>query len=266
MRPFAWRGLGVAAGATGALAAGAVGYLLRRALPQLDGELRLSGLNAPIEIVRDRWGVPHVSARDEHDAFFAQGFCHAQDRLWQMELSRRLARGRLAEVLGEVALDVDRFMRRLGLHRAAQAEWDALSPAPRACLEAYVRGVNAAIDSTRANLPIEFVLTRIAPTAWEALDSLSYGRYLAFSLAPNWESELIRSRLVARLGYARASALEPDVWQPETDALPRLEDWGPADMPEPGELPPIAIAGGPGVSNAWAVSGARSSTGKPLLA
>jgi penicillin amidase len=267
MRPFAWRGLGVAAGATGALAAGAVGYLLRRALPQLDGEIRLNGLNAPIEIVRDRWGIPHVSARDEYDAFFAQGFCHAQDRLWQMELSRRLARGRLAEVLGEVALDVDRFMRRLGLHRAAQAEWEALSPATRTCLEAYVRGVNAAIDTlTRANLPIEFLLTRIAPTAWEPLDSLSYGRYLAFSLAPNWESELIRSRLVARLGYARASALEPDVWQPDSDALPRLEDWGPADMPEPGELPPLLLPGSPPGSNAWVISGARSSTGKPLLA
>jgi penicillin amidase len=267
MRAFAWRGLGVAAGATGALAAGALGYLLRRGLPQLDGELRLAGLNGPIEIVRDRWGVPHVSARDEHDAFFAQGFCHAQDRLWQMELSRRLARGRLAEVLGEVALDVDRFMRRLGLHRAAQAEWERTAPSTRGCLEAYVRGVNAAIDNlSSVKLPIEFVLTRITPSAWEPLDSLAYGRYMAFSLAPNWESELIRSRLIARLGYARAAALEPDVWQPDAAVLPRLEDWGPAEMPESGEVPPLLLPGTPPGSNAWVVSGARSSTGKPLLA
>ena len=109
---------------TGAVAAGAFGYLLRRPLPQLDGELRVTGLNGPVEIVRDRWGIPHISAREPLDAFFGQGFCHAQDRLWQMELSRRVASGRLAEVFGKDALDIDRFQRRLGLHRAANAEWD----------------------------------------------------------------------------------------------------------------------------------------------
>jgi penicillin G amidase len=268
MRPFAWRGLGVAAGATGALAAGALGYLLRRGLPQVDGELRLSGLNSSVEVVRDRWGIPHISARDEYDALFAQGFCHAQDRLWQMELSRRLARGRLAEVLGPPALDLDRFMRRLGLHRAAQAEWEGFGQPTRLSLLAYTAGVNAGIDTCASSgrLPIEFVLTRSSPGAWEALDSLAYGRYLAFSQAPNWESELIRSRLIARLGYAAAAALEPDIWQPDTGALPRLEDWGPAEMPEPGELPSLLLPGGPPGSNAWVVSGERSSTGKPLLA
>src|SRR6266545_5800163 len=99
--PFGLQRRGVAAGATGALAAGAVGYVVRRPLPQLDGELRVKGLSAPVEIVRDRWGVPHISAREPLDAFFGQGFCHAQDRLWQMELTRRLASGRLAEVFGK---------------------------------------------------------------------------------------------------------------------------------------------------------------------
>ena len=88
--PFGLNRLGVAAGATGALAAGAFGYLLRRPLPPLDGEFRLKGLSAPVDIVRDRWGIPHISARDPLDAYFGQGFCHAQDRLWQMELTRRL--------------------------------------------------------------------------------------------------------------------------------------------------------------------------------
>src|SRR5438876_2463192 len=98
--PFGLQRLGVAAGAAGAVAAGALGYLLRRPLPQLDGELRVKGLNGPVEIVRDRWGIPHISAHDALDAFFGQGFCHAQDRLWQMELTRRVTSGRLAEVLG----------------------------------------------------------------------------------------------------------------------------------------------------------------------
>src|SRR5687768_9713490 len=122
--PFGFNRLGVAAGATGALVAGAFGYLLRRPLPQLDGEVRIKGLNAPVEIVRDRWGIPHISARDALDAYFGQGFCHAQDRLWEMELTRRLAAGRLSEVFGKDALDVDRFQRRVGLHRAAQREWE----------------------------------------------------------------------------------------------------------------------------------------------
>ena len=266
--PFSPRGLGMAAGAAGAVAAGAVGYLLRRSLPPLDGEIRLDGLNAPVEIVRDRWGIPHISAQDIHDALFAQGYCHAQDRLWQMEINRRFARGRLAEAFGPEALDIDRFQCRLGLTRAAQAEWESASDELRTSIVAYAEGVNAGMVGlqTAGKLPIEFVLTRLTPTRWEPLDTLAFARYMAFSLSPNWESEMIRSRLIAKLGYAVASSLEPDVWQPGTDALPRLEDWGPAEMPEPGELPPIALAGSSGASNAWAVSGERSSTGKPLLA
>ncbi len=268
--PFGLQRLGVAAGATGAVAAGALGYLLRRTLPQLDGELRLKGLSGTVEIVRDRWGVPHISAHEVHDAVFGQGFCHAQDRLWQMELTRRFTSGRLSEVFGPDALDVDRFQRRLGLHRAAEAEWHAADRELRDILMAYAAGVNACIDGMlatgRRKLPIEFALARFQPEPWLPTDTLGYARFQAFALSPNWESELVRSRVIARLGYVVASTLEPDIWQPETDALPRLEDWGPPEMPEPGELPPIALTGGPAASNAWVVSGERSSTGKPLLA
>ncbi len=266
--PFGLNRLGVAAGATGALAAGAFGYLLRRPLPPLDGEIRLRGMTAPVEIVRDRWGIPHISGRDPLDAYFGQGFCHAQDRLWQMELTRRLAAGRLSEVFGKAALDVDRFQRRLGLHRAAQHEWETADADMRDSLRAYAAGVNACLDTLVASnkLPAEFVLARFQPEPWEPVDTLDFARYLAYSQSPNWDSELIRSRLIARVGYAAAASLEPDVWQADSDALPRLEDWGPPEMPEPGELPPVAFVGGPSASNAWAVAGARSSTGKPLLA
>jgi penicillin amidase len=266
--PFGLSRVGVAAGATGALAAGAFGYLLRRPLPTLDGEVRLKGVSAPVEIVRDRWGIPHISAREALDAFFGQGYCHAQDRLWQMELTRRLARGRLAEVFGKDALDIDRFQRRIGLHRSAQQEWETLSSDVRDILRAYAAGVNACVDGLIAakKLPIEFVLARFQPQAWEPVDTLAFARYLAYSQTPNWESELIRSRLIARVGYAAAASLEPDVWQPDTGALPHLADWGPAELPRPGVPPPVDLTGGPLASNAWAVSGARSSTGKPLLA
>jgi penicillin amidase len=266
--PFGLSRFGVAAGATGALAAGAFGYLLRRPVPMLDGEVRLKGLSGPVEIVRDRWGIPHISAREPLDALFGQGFCHAQDRLWQMELTRRLASGRLAEVFGNMALDVDRFQRRVGLQRAAHREWDAADTDLRDILRAYTAGVNACLDGliSAKKLPAEFVLARFQPAAWEPVDSLAFARYLAYTQSPNWESELIRSRLIARLGYATAASLEPDVWQPDTDALPHLEDWGPPEMPPAGDLPPLELAGGPLASNAWAVSGARSSTSKPLLA
>src|SRR5467141_2854323 len=144
------RRFGMAAGATGALAAGAFGYLLRRPLPALDGEIRLAGLTAPVEIVRDTWGIPHISARDPLDAYFGQGFCHAQDRLWEMELNRRLAGGRLAEVFGKSALDVDRFQRRLGLHRTAQHDWETADAGFRDVLRAYAAGVNACLDALLA--------------------------------------------------------------------------------------------------------------------
>ena len=111
----------VLAGAAGVAAVGAW-FILRRGLPHTAGQVRLRGLNGSVEILRDRWGVPHVFAGDVHDLYFAQGFCHAQDRLWQMEFNRRLASGRLSEVLGSRALEVDRLMRRIGLHRSAERD------------------------------------------------------------------------------------------------------------------------------------------------
>jgi penicillin G amidase len=266
--PFGLNRFGVAAGATGAIAAGAFGYLLRRPLPPLDGEIRVKGASGVVEIVRDRWSIPHISAREPMDAFFGQGFCHAQDRLWQMELTRRLVSGRLAEVFGKDALDVDRFQRRIGLHRAARSEWLAADADLRDTLTAYAAGVNACLDGLVASkkLPPEFVLARFQPEPWDPVDTLGFAKYLAYSQSPNWESELVRSRLIARVGYAVAASLEPDVWQPESGAVPRLEDWGPPEMPETGELPPLELTGGPLVSNAWAVAGWRSSTGKPMLA
>ena len=266
--PFGLNRFGVAAGATGALVAGAFGYFLRRPLPQVDGELRLKGLVAPVEVIRDRWGIPHISGREPLDAFFGLGFCHAQDRLWQMELTRRLASGRLAEVFGKDALEIDRFQRRVGLHRAARQEWDTADAELRDILCAYAAGVNACLDGLIAakKLPVEFVLARFQPEPWEPVDSLGFARYLAYSQSPNWESELIRSRLIARIGYAQAASLEPDIWQSESDALPHLDDWGPSEAPRAGDRPPLGLTGGPLASNAWAVSGARSSTGKPLLA
>src|SRR5690606_32599504 len=128
-----------------AAVAGAGWYGLGRSVPVLDGERRLPGLHAPVEILFDRYGVPHVYARDAADAWMAVGYLHARERLWQMELYRRATGGRLSEVLGPATLRVDRRFVALGLRRAAAAEWQVLSPHVRSALERYAEGVNAAI-------------------------------------------------------------------------------------------------------------------------
>lgn len=175
--------------------------------PKLTGELRLTGLSGPVEIARDRWGVPHIYAYDAHDLLFAQGFVHAQDRLWQMDFQRRLTAGRLAEVLGPAALPADRGIRILGVRRAAEAELSLLSAEASAELEAYAAGVNACM--AHQPLPVEFALLRYRPEPWTPADSLSWAKMMAWSLSINWETELLRAALIERLGPTLAAELEP---------------------------------------------------------
>src|SRR3954462_11499940 len=130
---------------------------LRAAIPALDGTIQLAGLDGPVDVVRDNLGIPHVKASTVHDAFFAQGFVHAQDRLWHMEYDRKRAMGRWAECVGETGVDQDRLMRKAGLAESAKRDYDLLNPETRAMLAAYADGVNAFINSTSV-LPIEYRL------------------------------------------------------------------------------------------------------------
>ena len=134
------------------------GLLLIRPLPTLDADLRLLGLHERVEVLRDKFGVPHIFATDEHDVFFVQGYVTAQDRLWQMDIYRRAAQGRLAEVLGEPGLEPDRFMRTLGLYRAARLDFEVISDAARGALEAYMEGVNKFLQQHGESLPVEFTI------------------------------------------------------------------------------------------------------------
>ena len=150
-----------------------LGYVwLRQSLPQLEGEIPTAGVGATVEILRDRYGVPHVFAASERDAHFALGFVHAQDRLWQLEMNRRIGAGRLSEVIGPGGLETDRFMRTLGVRRAAQANHANLDADARATLDAYAAGVNAFL-ATRPVLPPEFLFFRVQPEPWSALDSIA---------------------------------------------------------------------------------------------
>ena len=114
-------------------------------LPKTRGRIRADGLEESVSVVRDRYGCPHISARTEHDIWFAQGFCHAQGRLWQLERTRRFARGTLAEILGEPLVPVDRYYRRLGIQRVSVRDWDQLNDEARLILQAFSDGVNAAM-------------------------------------------------------------------------------------------------------------------------
>src|SRR3954468_5924921 len=191
-----------------AAGAGAWYQLLKRPLPKTSGRLVLEGLEAPVDVVRDRFGVPHIRARGEADLVFALGFCHGQDRLWQLEFFRRATAGRLAEFAGAEALGADLLMRTIGMRRVAQREASETGPMLRGFLDSYAAGINAAVDSAAA-LPIEFQLVRFEPEPWTAVDLLAASKLMAFGLSTNWEQELLRAQLVRLVGPERAARLEP---------------------------------------------------------
>ena len=246
---------------------GGGGYFwLRGSLPIVAGEIRVAGLGAPVEIVRDRHGIPHIYAGSETDAAFALGFVHAQDRLWQMEMSRRVGAGRLSELFGETSLGTDKFLRVLGVYRVAEANLANLTADTRAALEAYAAGVNALIEGHQGPLPPEFVILGHRPEPWRPADSLVWIKMMAFNLSGNWRKELLRARMSRRLTAEQIA-----------EAFPPYPGDGPVALPEFAELyralplaeiqaaAPAAPAAANG-SNNWVVSGARTAGGKPLLA
>jgi penicillin amidase len=189
-------------------AAGGAWWWGRQSLPPFDGELRLDGLAGPVEVLFDKWGVPHVYAAGPEDAWAAAGTLHARDRLWQMELYRRAGSGRLSEVLGAQTLPIDKRLLTLGLRAAAEAEWQAANPAVRTALMRYADGVNA--QRARAvgrRKPLEFQLLGFDPAPWTPVDSLVIGRLLAWRLAENHQSELMRYALASRFGAVEANRL-----------------------------------------------------------
>jgi penicillin amidase len=258
-----------------ALLAGTAGYVyLRRSLPTVDGTLKAAGLSAAVEVVRDTDGVPHIYAQNESDALFALGYVHAQDRLWQMEFQRRIGRGTLAAALGEKALPTDRFLRTLGVYRAAESAYLTLKPATKTLLDAYVGGINAFLaGKSGSDLPPEFTILGITPEPWNAPDVLVWAKMMSWDLGGNYSTELLRSDLIAQVGPERAAALTPDY--PAGKALilpanpggsaPTSELLALADQMEQATGLGAGIIGGTG-SNDWVISGAKSTTGKPLLA
>jgi penicillin G amidase len=261
------------AGAGGAMSMVGVGLWQAgraRFLPKTRGVLTLPGLNRPVEVVRDKWAVPHIFAENYADLFFAQGFIQAQDRFWQMEFSRRLSAGRLAEVLGVGALPTDRYMRRLELYRTAEKSWLHIKenddPLP---LQRYAEGVNAWLALKK--YPVEIALLRYQPEPWLPADSIGWLNVLTLAQSGNYLTELARAEVVRAAGTELAAKLEPSLPAAHPIIIPTGADYAGTDFSlllneyaRVGELVGLLRAGG--ASNAWVVDGSRSTTGKPLLA
>lgn len=259
--------IATAAGLAG-LAGGACYMLMRRPLPQTKGDLHLQGLHETVEVITDRYGVPHIYAQNEDDLFFAQGFVHAQERLWQMELNRRIGSGQLAEIFGEIALETDRFARRLGMHRASAAAAQQLPEHSKRILSAYAQGVNAYIERNRNNLPLEFTFLRFKPAPWQITDTIQWSKMMGWNLGGNWETEVIRARIVARLGAERASKLEAG-YDPRHPLIipPGVEYQGInlGILEQYEQLKQLSGFGTMGGSNNWVVDGTMTTTGLPIL-
>jgi penicillin amidase len=258
-----------------------------RRLPITSGELRVPGPAAPITIRRDRWGVPHVEAQSDADAWFGLGFCQGQDRAFQLEMLLRVARGTLAELVGPHGLALDRVSRRVGFRRAAVAQLAAQSAEMRAAVEAFVAGVNAGRTRGLPAKPHELALLRAEPTPWDAADVLAFLKIMSFLLPANWDVELARLRMLRADGAAAVRDLDPayPAWQPCTvggrepvsrearpsgealalDSVSRLT--GPALDLLAADLALFEQLAPPGLgSNNWVIAGGRTASGKPLLA
>jgi len=266
------------------LAVTALWLLFRSTVPPLEGQLTLPGLKTPVEILFDRYAVPHVYARDPDDAWMAIGYLHARERGWQMEVYRRATGGRLSEIFGHATVPADKRCLALGLRRAASAEWQTATPTVRSALQRYADGVNAAMTAMgRWGRPPEFQLLRLAPEPWTPVDSLAVARLMAWRLAENRRGELVRGLLGRAIGAAAANALmsplpagapaiiqgsgriEPAITKSRegmtTDPVARAES-----LAMPPGLEWLNVTARAGGSNSWVIAGSRTATGRPLLA
>jgi len=275
-------------------------FTVRASLPQVNGTAPLPGLSAPVEVRRDAWGVPQITAQTAEDLFMAQGYVHAQDRFWEMDFRRHITAGRLSELFGESQIETDAFIRTLGWRRVAEAELKILDPDTLVYLDAYAAGVNAYLaQRSGAALSLEYAvlglqLSDYVPEPWTPADSVAWLKAMAWDLRGNMEEEVRRVQYASRLSDEQLADLDP----------PYPFDRHPVIVPAPGNPPvetgarPSTVASRPPVdltalagrlssiaavadrlpgllgradrssigSNSFAVAGSRTVSGKPLLA
>lgn len=265
----------------------------RASFPQIEGEIRLEGLDGPVDIYRDKAGIPHIFASTEHDLYFAQGYVHAQDRFWQMDFQRHASSGRLSEMLGNATLDTDVFLRTLGWERIAREELKSLDAQTLATLEAYAEGVNAYLaERSGSELSLEYLFLALLnrnyqPAPWEPLNTVSWAKAMAWDLKANMEAEIQRAQLLQSFSRQQIAELfpaypdehpvvVPDFEMAATAGGARLTSVDYAELAGPlalsaerfaaldallGSFPEAGLG-----SNSWVVSGELTASGAPLLA
>lgn len=265
----------------------------RNSLPKYEGQIKVSSLQSEVSIVRGERGIPYLTAQNRKDLYFAQGYATAQDRLWQMDLLRRTATGRLSELLGSRSLDFDKRQRNYGFRQISERTVEKISPELREILQSYADGVNVYIEQNKGNLPLEFRLLQYEPELWKPADSIATGKLMAQTLAGSWEKDLMRGFYLKGLDEKSLKYLLPE-YSPLDQII--VGDDNSADKNSQDisvvknkiaarndyrKLPDLVVKGReierqglalvgldaelPG-SNNWVVSGHKTTTGKPFLA
>ncbi|MCZ2126694.1 MAG: penicillin acylase family protein [Anaerolineales bacterium] len=263
----------------------------QRSFPQTSGEIRLSGLDGEANIYRDSMGIPHIYAESAHDLFFAQGYVHAQDRFWQMDAWRHIGSAQLSEMFGGAQVKTDAFLRTLGWRQTAEAEWEALNPVSKAILQAYADGVNAYLkDHDKTALSLEYaILGLLSPDykiqEWTPINSLTWGKAMAWDLRGNMGDEIARAELLKVLTPEQVALLYPEYPEDHpiivnqiggtesfmVDSQPANLDYSAFNFDSVSQnaalLDPFLGPLGDGIgSNSWVVGGALTDTGMPYLA
>lgn len=247
------------------LATSAAYLWFRRSLPRMTDKIRVSNLSAPVEIIRDSDGIPHIYAASKADAWFGLGYVHAQDRLWQMDFQRRIARGRVAELLGKRGVTFDLLARTIGFTHVAAQTWDGLDSFTREAIASYSNGVNAFLEHCpKSRLAPEFFILRTRPEPWSGQDTVLLSLLLAWNLAGNYPTELLRQRLCEAVGEARCHELMPGYFA-ASGSVHLAGVNGSFAAADPGFEPPGSFGEGAG-SNLWAVGPGKTDTGGAVLA
>lgn len=252
------------------------------------GTVNISGITSDVKVYTDDYGVPHILASNESDMYFALGYMHARDRLWQMDLMRRVAEGRLAEILGSAVLDYDKLFRTIGINKTAFRLYETASPKTREILNAYSNGVNKFIETHNDKLPAEFDILNYKPGQWKPEHSLMIGRLMGWELNIAWYSDYVMGEIIDKAGIEKTSAIFPDTSitlfkkiKIENDSLndsskeiSKLEN----NFKNISELgcgffsvnesyrKYFGINNSHSGSNSWVISGDKSESGKPILA